>query len=184
MLKLSMGAAALAAFALATGAYAQGTITPPASATGQPSAGAPNSNNSGISGTVAGSDNLRGNIGSAPNEAVGKDQSPVGGANGGSDAQSRSESSNGAAAQTRADSESHGAASETSNNAASARSNSNQSSVASNSDKTFDPSSLNLGKTSTPMKGLKNKARVEANERRITQQLNRAAASMTTQNPG
>ena len=183
MLKFTVRAAALAgAFALATGAYAQGTITPPPSATGQPSAGAPNSNNSGVSGTVAGSDNLRGNVGSAPNEAVGSDRSPVSG-NAQSNTQNRSESQNGA--ESRAAGESRGAGgteNRASNSAGSASS--NQSSVASNSDKTFDPSSLNLGKTSTPMKGLRNKARVEANERRITQQLNRAAAAMATQNPG
>jgi hypothetical protein len=165
MLKFTIRAAALAgALALTTGAYAQGTITPPASATGQPSTGTGNTNGNGVAGTVAGSDNLRGNVGSAPNEAVGSDKSPVSGSNAQSNAQSP-------AAENRA-----------SNNTASAGS--NQSSVASNSDKTFDPSSLNLGKTSTPIKGLKNKARVEANERRITQQLNRAAASMPAQNPG
>ena len=119
MSKLTFTAALLCgAFALSGAAQAQGTITPPASATGQSASGGANTNNSGVSGTVAGPDKLYGNIGSSESE------------------------------------------------------------------RSFDPSSLHLGKTATPMKGIKNMARVEANERRITQQLNKAAAAGTAQNPG
>ena len=182
MLRLIIAATALSgALALGSTAFAQGTITPPPSATGQPSAGAESSKDRGVAGTVAGQDNLRGNVGSAPNEAVGSDKSPLSGANTQSDSQSRGAS---ARSSSPSSNESANAGRSEATQSAASQSNTSQSSVAANSDKTFDPSSLNLGKTSTPIKGLKNKARVEANERRITQQLNRAAASMAAQNPG
>jgi len=50
----------------------------------------------------------------------------------------------------------------------------------------FDPATLNLGKTATPVKELNrgNRSRIEANERRITAELNRAAAKMPANRPG
>jgi hypothetical protein len=50
----------------------------------------------------------------------------------------------------------------------------------------FDPDTLNLGKTATPVKEMNrgNRSRVEANERRITAELNRAAAKMPANHPG
>jgi hypothetical protein len=141
-----------AGIGVAGAAFAQGTIAPPANDTGQ---GASSRANSGATGTETGT-------------VAGSDRNTSGGASSSANTRGRD-----------ADEHSSG----TANESASAYGSNGTSRVASNQNG-FDPSSLKLGKTATPEKnvGPRNKARVEANERRITAELNRAAAQATEPN--